>query len=181
MNLESLGEMLASKLIGQDPMTGEISQPKAHDSIDSIIKESISPEHQIILSDILENIATGGMGGTLKTGLKATKSIAGSDFLQKLLNKLNKRWGRTPVSKLGPIAEKARRLTDKTGSQFYPPTNVKFYTPHHASRDFKKWYDDIINKASSGSAISQNFVREKLVKQLDDNFQRLKLQKWLEK
>ena len=65
----------------------EEEKPKAHDSIDSIIKESISPEHQIILSDILENIATGGMGGTLKTGLKATKSIAGSDFLQKLFNK----------------------------------------------------------------------------------------------
>ena len=71
MNLESLGEMLASKLIGQDPGTGEIPQPKAHDSINSIMKESLSLEHQTILNNILENIATGGMGGTIKTGAKA--------------------------------------------------------------------------------------------------------------
>jgi hypothetical protein len=71
MNLESLAEILAGKLIGQDPGTGEIPQPKAHDSINSIMKESLPLEHQTILNNILENIATGGMGGTIKTGAKA--------------------------------------------------------------------------------------------------------------
>ena len=77
-NLKSLGEMLAAKLIGQDPETGQIPQPKAHEAIDgeigkweesTSISESIKnmpPEHQGILDNILEGIATGGMGGTLK-------------------------------------------------------------------------------------------------------------------
>ncbi len=66
------------------------NQEKAHDAIDGVINDwekskgfsdelmgNMSLEHQGILSNILEGITTGGMGGTIKTGKEALKLFRG--------------------------------------------------------------------------------------------------------
>ena len=75
--LDSIGESLASLLIGQDSETGQIPQPKAHDSIDKLITDFEGQG----LPDPLD-LVMGMIGGIGKSGLNLGKS--GSKIIDEL-------------------------------------------------------------------------------------------------
>ena len=75
--LDSIGESLASLLIGQDLETGQIPQPKAHDTIDKLITDFEGQG----LPDPLD-LVMGMIGGIGKSGLNLGKS--GSKIIDEL-------------------------------------------------------------------------------------------------
>ena len=75
--LDSIGESLASLLIGQDSETGQIPQPKGHDTIDKLITDFEGQG----LPDPL-NLVMGMLGGIGKSGLNLGKS--GSKIIDEL-------------------------------------------------------------------------------------------------
>ena len=111
--LDSLGESLASKIIGQDPMTGEIPQPKAHDNINEIINTS---EHKDLLMDL---ITGGGVGGTIKTGTKALWDLPKSTLIKQFFEKYRgKPYPRKPVTtQKGWGSEDLEGLSKITGNK----------------------------------------------------------------
>ena len=83
----NLGESLASKLIGQDPVTNYIPQPKAHEAIDEEINKfeigNIPQEHKDLLMGLVMGTGGGGLGRT------------GGNIIQKILTKIKARNARS--------------------------------------------------------------------------------------
>ena len=67
----NLGEKLASKLIGQDPVTGEIPKQKAHDSINDLINQT----DNAYIMDLVMGVSGGGGANIGKAGKNIISKI----------------------------------------------------------------------------------------------------------
>jgi len=118
---DSIGADIASFLIGQDPVTGEIPGPKGDDAINEILSKADWEARGLPNPEDLVMGLVGGGGGAAVKGIQKLLAIAGKIKGGKMIPKQPFRQGM--IGKPSPkIQELTKSINPKTGKYWNPRT-----------------------------------------------------------